>query len=170
MAMPPATARLAFRELVHEDERDLFGLFADPQARRFYPRMAAAAEVRRWIAWNRQSYRRFGFGLWALIERSSGAFVGDCGLTFQRAEGREVLELGYHLMAARRGHGLALEAARAVKAHGFRATRAPSIASIVDPDNEPSIRLASRLHDQRRSFVDELGRQRLLFLSARPAP
>ena len=29
---------------------------------------------------------KYGFGLWAVIEKESGEFIGDCGITMQQVE------------------------------------------------------------------------------------
>ena len=167
---PKATNRLRFRKLRSDDVDDLYAMFADADARRFYPRMRDAAEVRGWIDWNLENYRRYGFGLWAVMRKDTGAFVGDCGLTYQPVEGADALEIGYHVTAAERGNGFAVEAATVVLAHGFAVTDADHICSIVAPDNAASIRVAARVHASRRRFADARGDERLLFYTDRPPP
>jgi len=46
------TERLRLRAYTTADEAELFEVFADPYARRFYPEMADRANVRAWIEWN----------------------------------------------------------------------------------------------------------------------
>ncbi len=165
--IPRATERLRFREMRPVDVDDLYTMFADAAARRFYPRMRDVTHVRGWIDWNLQNYQRHGFGLWALHRIDTGVFVGDCGLTFQPVEGADALEIGYHVTAAERGKGFAVEAATAVLAHGFGVTDADRICSIVAPDNAASIRVASRVHASRRRFTNAEGDERLLFHTER---
>ena len=55
----------------------------------------------------------YGFGLWALELKTTGASIGDCGLTYQDVEGSPQLEVGYHVMQRERRKGYATEAARA---------------------------------------------------------
>lgn len=153
-----------------DDVDDLYAMFADAAARRFYPRMRDVAHVRGWIEWNLENYRRYGFGLWALHRIDTGAFVGDCGLTYQPVEGADALEIGYHVTAAERGNGFAVEAATVVLAHGFAVTDAGHICSIVAPDNAASIRVASRVHASRRRVADARGDDRLLFYTNRSPP
>ncbi len=168
--MPPIrTDRLRFREMTPDDVDDLHAMFADDGARRFYPRMRDIAEVRGWIDWNLENYRRHGFGLWAVNRVDTGAFVGDCGLTYQSVDGADLLEIGYHVTAAERGNGFAVEAATAVLAHGFAVTDVGRICSIVAPDNAASIRVAARLHASRRRCTYAGGVDRLLFYTDRPA-
>ena len=148
----PETPLLRFRRYRRDDADHLFRVFADPYARRFYPRMADPANILKWIEWNLNNYETFGFGLWAL-EDSAGRFLGDCGLTYQEVEGHQELEIGYHIIEDERGKGYATEAARACLAHGFTQTPALLICSIVDPQNAASVAVASRIHTSRRDLI-----------------
>jgi RimJ/RimL family protein N-acetyltransferase len=87
MPAPPATARLAFREMTPDDLDDMAGLLGDPQVMRYYPRPHSREQASAWIAWSQRLYRDHGFGLWLLTLRNGGEFVGDCGLTPQQVDG-----------------------------------------------------------------------------------
>jgi [ribosomal protein S5]-alanine N-acetyltransferase len=170
----PETARLHFRPFTFDDEPALFEVFADPYARAFYPEMSDRSKVRAWIEWNLRNYVDFGFGLWALELKSSGELIGDCGLTYQEVEGRDELEIGYHVTLQERGKGYATEAGRACLDFGFRRTRALMICSMVRPANVASCAVASRIHQARREFIKR-GNPALLFYTMRadfsgPAP
>ena len=163
----PTSERLRFREMTHEDLDDLYETFADSDARLIYPEMESRDRVRTWIDWNRQNYDRYGFGLWAMTGAETGAFIGDCGLTYQKIEDRWELEIGYHVCAALRRRGYALEAARASLRFGFGRTGAEMICSKVAPFNEASMAVASRLHRNRRSYLNDRGEPRLLYYTLR---
>lgn len=160
------TERLRLREYRLDDEAALAEVFADPDARAFYPEMADRANVRAWIAWNLRRYHGFGFGLWAMEEKESGRLIGDCGLSYQDVEDEPVLEIGYHVRAAERRKGYALEAARACLDHGFERTSRDVIGSIVRPANVASRAVASRLHESCREFRKG-GRPALLYFTTR---
>lgn len=164
----PESARLRFREYASTDEQNVVALFADPAARAFYPEMADLAGARCWIEWNLQNYNAFGYGLWALELKESGAFVGDCGLTWQDVEGQRRLEIGYHLLAAYRGHGYATEAARGCLDFAFACTDVALVCSIVSPRNGASCAVARRIHASSREFVRK-GQPMLLFYTLRAA-
>jgi RimJ/RimL family protein N-acetyltransferase len=131
----------------------LFDVFADPYARTFYPDMVDPAKVRAWIEWNLRNYEEFGYGLWALERKASGEFIGDCGLTWQDVEGRNELEIGYHVLERYRGKGYATEAARCCLELGFQQTPCSLICSIVRPANIASCKVAGRIHAARREFM-----------------
>lgn len=77
------TQRLRLRELGWEDLEPLAEILSDEETMAHYPAPFDRAKVERWISWNLENYRVFGFGLWAVEEKGSGAFLGDCGITIQ---------------------------------------------------------------------------------------
>jgi RimJ/RimL family protein N-acetyltransferase len=160
------TARLVLRRYTPADLDALYEVFADPEARRFYPEMVAREKVLGWIEWNLRNYGETGFGLWAMEPRGEARLIGDCGLTWQEVDGRQELELGYHLLATERGKGYATEAARACLAYAFRKLDPPLVCSIVRPDNIASCAVAGRIHRDRREFLKS-GRPALLFFTER---
>jgi RimJ/RimL family protein N-acetyltransferase len=151
------TARLGLRRYTADDVEALAMVFGDPQAARFYPAMQQRAGQERWITWNLQNYAEHGHGLWAIEQLDSGLFIGDAGITWQTALGQRLLEVGWHIHPDHRGQGYATEAGLACLRHGFEALRAGSLSSIVDPANAPSIRVAQRVHADRREYAGPHG-------------
>lgn len=88
-----------------------------------------------------------GIGNWSVEERATGAFAGVVGLNHP-VEFPEV-EIGWTLVEAAEGRGIAQEAARAVLAWTWAHTRLPSLVSYIDPANLRSIRLGERLGGRR---------------------
>jgi [ribosomal protein S5]-alanine N-acetyltransferase len=160
------TERLRLRAYTAADEAELFDVFSDPYARRFYPEMANRANVRAWIEWNLRNYDESGLGLWAMELKVEDQFIGDCGLTYQDVEGRRELEIGYHVIERERGKGYATEAARVCLDFGFTRTSCQSICSIVRLSNTASCAVAARIHTARREFMKG-GRPALLFSTMR---
>lgn len=163
----PVSERLVFREMHAGDLFALHDMFADAAARRIYPQMQHFENVQAWIDWNLLNYERHGFGLWVLTLAKTGAFIGDCGLTYQEVEDRDELEVGYHVALPHRRRGYALEAGRAVLQFGFQHSDAALICSKVDPSNAASIGVATRLHRQCREYRNNRGERRLLFYTLR---
>ena len=162
------TERLRLRQYVPADAGALFDVFSDPDARAFYPAMADPADVRRWIEWNLHNYDAFGLGLWAVELKTSGAFIGDCGLTYQDVEGLSTLEVGYHIVLHERRKGYATEAARAGLEFGFVHTSGDEICSLVNPANLASRRVAATIHQESRTIVSR-GQDMLCFCTSRLA-
>jgi len=161
--VPPTTARVRFRRFRPEDAVAVEEMFADTQARTFFPHMAGRAAAEGWVRWSLENYSRVGVGLWVIEDAATAALLGDCGLTYQRVEGERLLELGYHLKEEHRGLGYATEAGRACLDFALRELLAPVVCSIVDPQNTPSIGVASRLHSFGRVFTNSYDEPMLLF-------
>lgn len=126
-----------------DDLDDLAAVLGAPDPTRPDHRTRTREDTERWIAWNQDNYRVYGFGLWA-VETHDGRFVGDCGLTMQDLEGELHLEVGYHVAPDLRGRGLATEAAAAVRRAAAMAGE-PHLVAIIRPDNQPSQRVAQKI-------------------------
>ena len=116
------TDRLILREYTWDDYDALFEILSDPETMRHYPAPYDEAGVRRWIQWNLDNYEKYGFGLWAVVLRETGEFIGDCGLTMQLIDGESLPEIGYHIHKKYWRRGYAKEAARAVRDWAFQNT------------------------------------------------
>ncbi|MFS4581301.1 GNAT family N-acetyltransferase [Phaeobacter sp. C3_T13_0] len=84
-----------------------------------------------------------GYGLFALIERSTGRPVGMIGPWYPK--GWPEPELSWHLTEDARGKGYANEAAEVVLDWLFREKKWNSIVSFIPEDNLASIALAQRI-------------------------
>jgi RimJ/RimL family protein N-acetyltransferase len=149
------TERLSLRELTLDDVDGLLEIFADPAAMWAYPSTKARADTERWIRWAHQSYADHGWGLWAVIRKSDGRFLGDCGPMMQPVEGEQVPELGYHIVRAEWGRGYASEAALACRDWFFANTQHDRLVLIVWPPNTASRSVAGKVHARMREFVWE---------------
>lgn len=117
------TQRLILREYVPEDFEALFALLSDPETMQHYPKPYDAAGTRRWIDWNLRNYQEYGFGLWAIEEKQTRKFIGDCGITMQKIDGQLLPEIGYHIHKAFWRQGFGKEAAKAVRDWAFTHTQ-----------------------------------------------
>jgi RimJ/RimL family protein N-acetyltransferase len=123
----------------------LMGIFSDPVAMRYYPNTKSRQEAEEWVRRVQESYRDHGFGLWVAVLEDSGEFVGQCGLTVQEVEGKEEIEIGYLFLRKSWGQGLATEAARAARDHGFHMPGCERLVSLIDPGNLASRRVAAKV-------------------------
>jgi [ribosomal protein S5]-alanine N-acetyltransferase len=138
------TQRLLLREFVPEDVDALAAVLSDPEAMRFYPAPLDLAAVAAWIERARRRYADAGHGLWAMILKSSGELIGDCGLTRQIVDGADEIEIGYHVRRDLWGRGYAPEAARACQDYGFTRLGVDHLISLIRPENLPSRRVAEK--------------------------
>jgi RimJ/RimL family protein N-acetyltransferase len=163
------TERLLIRELEVDDVDSLFEVLGDPVAMRYYPAPFDRDQVADWIERARRSYRETGFGLWGVVRRSDGRFLGDCGPMLQPVDGELIPEVGYHIIPPEQGRGYATEAALASVAWVFANTRFDVVCSLVSPDNAPSRAVASKVHAAMREFTwAKLDKQMCLYWTERP--
>jgi RimJ/RimL family protein N-acetyltransferase len=139
------TPRLCLREMNDDDLDHIAALLGDSEVMRYYRRPKTRTEAQRWIDWNGRLYREHGFGLWIMFLRDSDEFVGDCGLTIQRVDGVDEIEVGYHVRADLQGKGLATEAAAACRDYARETLNIGRLIAIINPANVPSQRVAEKI-------------------------
>jgi RimJ/RimL family protein N-acetyltransferase len=139
------TARLRLRPLTADDEADLLRLGTDPEVMRFLNqgRPLTPEENRERLGVVLEHWRKHGFGIWAVIERGSGAFVGRCGL--RHTEDLPDVELAYGIHKAYWGRGLMTEAAAASLACGFERLGFERIVAMALPENVASWRVMEKV-------------------------
>ena len=86
------TERLILREYKTDDFDALYEIMSDVETMQHYPAPFDEARTRRWIEWNLENYARYGFGLWAIVLKETGKFIGDCGITIQNIDGEKLPE------------------------------------------------------------------------------
>jgi [ribosomal protein S5]-alanine N-acetyltransferase len=100
-----------------------------------------------------------GFGRWSVVEKSSGAMIGGCGLWWPEAYPRS--ELTWWIIPAARRNGYALEASRAAIAFGYDILRWELVETHMNDDNAAARSLAEKLGGRviaRDRFPDGLER------------
>lgn len=149
-----ATRRLILREMTDADLPPLRAILHDPEAMVAYEGALSDEESLAWLRRMQERYRRDGFGLWAVILRSSGQMIGQCGITRQRIDEDEVIEVGYLFQRDHWGHGYAVEAAAACRDWAFRRLPTDEVYAKVRSNNVASMNVAIRLGmTVRRTFV-----------------
>ncbi|GGU25057.1 GNAT family N-acetyltransferase [Streptomyces lavendofoliae] len=82
------------------------------------------------------------YGQRLITERAGGLVVGSIGLFWPPSDG--VLEVGYGVVASRRGRGYASEATRAMVAHGLTAPGVHTVCASVELTNPASVRVLEK--------------------------
>jgi RimJ/RimL family protein N-acetyltransferase len=140
------TKRLIIRPFSLDDDAFVLSLLNDPDWLRFIGDRGVRTreDARRQIADKYiASYARDGVGLMAVTLREAPAPVGMCGL-IKRA-GLADVDIGFAFLPEYRAQGYALEAARAVLAHGRDVLNIKRVVAITLPENTASIRLIERI-------------------------
>lgn len=136
------TERLILREYRLDDFNDLAMVIGDKETMKYYDKPYDEQGINRWLNWNIESYKKNGFGLWAIELKSTGTFIGDCGITFQNIDNEILPEVGYHLNKNYHRMGYAKEAGKAVIKWAFENTNFTKLYSYMTADNTPSYKTA----------------------------
>lgn len=109
------TERLFLREMNQGDFQDLTEILQNPNVMYAYEHVLSDNDVQSWLGRQLERYKKYGFGLWAIILKDTGEMIGQAGLTMQPYRHAEVLEIGYLLKEKFWHCGYAKEAASACK-------------------------------------------------------
>lgn len=144
--MELTTERLRLRRWLPADLAPFAVLNADPEVMEFYPALLSREESDAFMVRIEQCFETHGFGLWALEERASGAFLGYTGLWPVPADlpCAPAVEVGWRLARPAWGHGYASEAARAATEVGF-ARGLTGVVSFTARQNLRSVAVMRRL-------------------------
>jgi RimJ/RimL family protein N-acetyltransferase len=146
-----------------DDKDDLAEILSDEEAMRYYPHPFSPQEVENWITWNMKNYATYGFGLWAVILKETGDFLGDCGITMQTIDGEPFPEIGYHIKKAYWNRGFATEAAKACRDYAFEVLGYEEIYSYMTIHNTPSRRIAEKVGMTIERYVNKEPEQLVLY-------
>ncbi len=140
------TERLILRHFHIFDVDAMNRVFGDAEVMRF----GFGAQTSQWVQdWLRgcleNYYQKWGFGPWAVMEKSSRETIGYCGLFyFPDIVGQAEVEIGYRLVRSAWGRGYATEAVCAVRDYSFNVLCLPRLIAIIDPQNVASIHVAGK--------------------------
>lgn len=138
------TERLRLREFTLQDLDELAALLGDPIIMRFWPRPRTREETLEGLHKVLDLYVSRGYGLWAVEEKDTGDFIGRCGLIPQMVDGEEEIEVGYIIAASHWRQGYGSEAAIAIRDWAFSNLTVARVISLINPENEASIGVATR--------------------------
>jgi RimJ/RimL family protein N-acetyltransferase len=79
-----------------------------------------------------------------MLLKDSGELIGDCGCVLQEVEGRNEIEVAYHVRRDLWGRGYATEAAHACMEYAFDQLGAKRVISMIRPENRQSRRVAEK--------------------------
>jgi [ribosomal protein S5]-alanine N-acetyltransferase len=140
------TQRLRMRQFQYSDAEFVLHLVNEPLFLRFIgdKGVRTLGDAREYIRKGPlDSYLRFGFGMYLVALKASGAPIGMCGLV--KRDVLEDVDIGFALLSQFHGQGYGFEAASAVLAHATHGLSLRRIAGICRPDNEGSIRVLGKL-------------------------
>ncbi len=119
-------------------------IFGDAEVMRYGDGVRTPAWVERWILRQQDSYKKPGYGNWAVVNKV-GDLLGYCGLSYvDDIGGHPEVALGYRLARRYWGQGYASEAVKATIDYGFDVLGLERIVATIDPGNTASLRVAEK--------------------------
>jgi RimJ/RimL family protein N-acetyltransferase len=140
------TPRLSLRGHELADFDTFFEMWADDQVVRHIGAPSTREQAWARLLRYRGHWDLLGFGFWAIIERATGAFVGELGIAdFHRDHNPTLgIEAGWVLARGAHGKGFATEGLRAALAWGAANLPAREVAAVIEPANTASLRVAHK--------------------------
>jgi [ribosomal protein S5]-alanine N-acetyltransferase len=140
------TSRLLFREINIADFDEWLTFFKDPSSFQYWKSELESPEkeCQRWYEKQFDRYQTDRGGMNALVEKTSGRFIGHAGLLVQKVDGVTELEIAYSLLPSGRNAGFATEAAKKCMDYNFEEGFSDSLISIISLINTPSSNVARK--------------------------
>ncbi|MGV3609838.1 MAG: GNAT family N-acetyltransferase [Fluviicola sp.] len=138
------TPRLTLREMTPEDAESAYILNSDPEVLKYTGDnpFESVEEAREFLE-KYESYKKYGFGRWAVILKETGEYLGWCGLKY--IPELDEFDIGYRLMKKFWGKGYATEAAEACLKLGFGQFGMKTIVGRAMPENGASVRVLEKI-------------------------
>ena len=160
------TPRLVIRPLEDRDADAWLAMFGDPEVTRFLPPGSAltSQDFQRAIEARRAMQREIGYAMWAVDDKASRSFIGQCGIRpaepMDESAASEI-ELAYHFVRRAWNKGTGTEAAAAVLAQGLGQIGLDRIMAVALPDNIGSWRVMEKSGMRYQGVTDLFGLQGL---------
>jgi len=166
------TERLRLRHFVPADLAELYALYRDPEIRRYYPDgTRTLEETREELEWFQHSHPEHPqLGLWAMLHKESGAFLGRSGLLPWTIDGVLEVEIAYMVAKPWWRQGYGSEVARALVRHGFETLKLERLIALIDPEHAASIATARSAGLEFERMIEMDGVKSAVYARRRSAP
>ncbi|MBI5930852.1 MAG: GNAT family N-acetyltransferase [Chloroflexi bacterium] len=139
------TRRTLLRNITLDDAREYYNqIWSQPDVMRYLP--GGAPRVREqtetYINYFSNHWVERGFGLWGVVVKETGKFIGHCGL--QVIQETQEIEVAYAFGKNYWGQGLGTETAHASLRFGFEELGLERIIAIAVPENTASRRIMEK--------------------------
>lgn len=143
------TDRLILRELLESDVEGMYELDSNPEVHRYLGNnpIKEKNQILPIIQYVSQQYIENGIGRWAVIEKTSNAFIGWSGLKLvkeTRNQHTHYYDLGYRFIQKYWGKGYATESALASLNYGFGELNLETIFAAAQAENIASNKILQR--------------------------
>ena len=157
------TDRLIAEPIGPAHQEELCALLGDPRVGATLGGVATPAQVAALIAAHAGQWERHGFGLCLWREKATGAPIARGGIQHTHVGGRDEVEVGWAVMAARWGEGFATELGTASVRFGFEDLGLSDIVSFTLPTNRSSRRVMEKLGFDYERDIEHAGMPHVLY-------
>src|SRR5436190_23231257 len=151
-----ATERLTLRQLVINDEQEIFTLRSDREINRYLDRQVSNTidDARDFINKINENINKNDSLYWAITLGDRNILVGTiCLFSFSDEDGN--CEIGYELLTNFQGQGIMKEAAEKVINYAFNTIKVQKIKASLHRDNQSSIKLLDKFSFKQSNELDK---------------
>jgi RimJ/RimL family protein N-acetyltransferase len=148
------------------DFDDFYAVFTDPNVLRAFSLNSFTREqMKAWIGRNLDHQRRYGYGLFSVILKSTGKLIGNCGLEHSDFHDKPCVELGYDFLSNHWNHGYATEAALRIRDYAVEelGLKREAICSFIRQTNVASQRVSEKIGMHRILEFEKYGAPYFLY-------
>lgn len=151
-----ASERLLFRQFIMDDAKEILSIRSNPEVMSFMDSTPhiSIEDSEKFVANNIDAYQKCNGFFWAIVEKSSGAFVGDFSYwNIDKKNNRG--EIGYTLKPSAWGKGYMKETMETLLHFGLHELQLHSIEANINPSNESSRKALLRMGFQKEAYYRE---------------
>lgn len=150
------TERLSLRQLVINDEQEIFALRSDGEINKYLDRQASHTvdDARNFINKVNEHINNNEALYWAITLGDKNILVGTICL-FGFSDEHDRCEIGYELLTNFQGQGIMKEAVAKVIGYAFDTLKVQKIEAFLHKDNMSSVRLLDKFLFQQSNKLDE---------------
>ncbi len=145
--------RVFLRPYTQADFAALHKIVSDKETMYAWGQGFSKKQSQEWLDKQLAHYQQYSFGIWAIIEKQSGAIIGNAGLNHTeislKGKTQKIVEIGYLLHRDFWGKGYGSEVARMCVKYGFETLGLEEVYCLIKEDNTASIKVAKRLEMQK---------------------
>ena len=150
------TERLTLRQLIIDDEQEIFTLRSDREINKYLDRQIANTidDARNFINKVNENINKNDSLYWAITFKDKNILVGTICL-FSFSDENDKCEIGYELLTNFQGQGIMKEAVEKVIDYAFNTIRVQEIEAFFHRDNQSSIKLLKKFSFRNLNKPDE---------------
>lgn len=148
--------RLQYRAFTMEDAKDIFSIRSNPKVMQYMDsdHHQSIADAEKFVANNLEQYKNRNGFFWAIIEKSSGLFIGD--FSYWNIDKKNCRgEIGYTLKPEFWGKGYMKETMQTLLSFGLHQANMHSIEANINPNNESSKKALLRMGFRKEAYYRE---------------